>query len=161
MTAQKDVDARWVKKGNDTFYGYKDHVKVDAESKIIVSYETTSINVHDSKVIMSLPDYKDRCVYADCAYRSEEIEKQIAEFCESRIHEKAYRGVKLTDIQQLSNRLKSKICVRVEHVFGFMTNSMHGLTLRSIGMARAKFNIVLTNLIYNMCRYETVKRYAH
>ena len=56
--------------------------------------------------------------------------------------------------------MKSKIRVRVEHVFGFMTNSMHGLTLRSIGLARAKFNVALTNLVYNMCRYETIKRYA-
>lgn len=26
---QKDTDARWTKKNNQTFYGYKDHVKVD------------------------------------------------------------------------------------------------------------------------------------
>jgi hypothetical protein len=26
--AQKDVTARWAKKNNQTFYGYKDHVKV-------------------------------------------------------------------------------------------------------------------------------------
>ncbi len=30
-----DTDARWTKKGNETHYGYKDHAKVDADSKII------------------------------------------------------------------------------------------------------------------------------
>ena len=39
-----------------------------------------------------------------------------------------------------------------------MTGSMNGLTLRSIGMARAEFNIGLTNLIYNMFRYEFLHR---
>ena len=29
----KDIDARWTKKNNETFYGYKDHAKVDAKSK--------------------------------------------------------------------------------------------------------------------------------
>ena len=28
--AQKGTDARWTKKNNETHYGYKDHVKVDA-----------------------------------------------------------------------------------------------------------------------------------
>ena len=31
--------------------------------------------------------------------------------------------------------------------------SMHGLTLRSIGLSRARFNIGLTNLVYNLCRF--------
>jgi hypothetical protein len=35
--AQKDTDARWAKKNKETHYGYKDHVKVDVESKMIVT----------------------------------------------------------------------------------------------------------------------------
>ena len=30
--AQKDLDARWAKKGAETHYGYKNHVKVDKTS---------------------------------------------------------------------------------------------------------------------------------
>ena len=39
---QKDTDAQWTKKGNETHYGYKDHVKADAESKLITDYTVTS-----------------------------------------------------------------------------------------------------------------------
>ena len=39
-----------------------------------------------------------------------------------------------------------------------MTGSMHGITLRTIGIKRAKFNIGLTNLIYNICRYSIISR---
>src|SRR5208283_1836267 len=36
--SQKDTDARWTKKNNVTFYGYKDHVKTDKKSKFIDKY---------------------------------------------------------------------------------------------------------------------------
>ena len=41
------------------------------------------------------------------------------------IHEKGYRGNPLTKRQQQRNRKKSRISARVEHIFGFMTNSMN------------------------------------
>ena len=71
---------------------------------------------------------------------------------------KSKAGRPLTDEQRESNRRKSKIRCRIEHVFGFITVSMHGLTVRSIGMKRAEFNIGLTNLVYNFCRYTILKR---
>lgn len=37
----KDVDARWTKKNGETFYGYKDHGKVDTKSKLIDKYKVT------------------------------------------------------------------------------------------------------------------------
>ena len=46
--AQKDTDARWVKKGEEKHYGFKDHVKVDADSKMILDYAVTPANLHDS-----------------------------------------------------------------------------------------------------------------
>lgn len=71
---------------------------------------------------------------------------------------KSKAGRPLTDEQRESNRRKSKIRCRIEHVFGFITVSMHGLTVRSIGIKRAEFNIGLTNLVYNFCRYTILKR---
>jgi len=34
---------------------------------------------------------------------------------------------------------------------------MRGITFRGIGRNRANFNIGLTNLIYNKCRYATLR----
>ena len=39
-----------------------------------------------------------------------------------------------------------------------MTGAMHGITIRSIGITRAWFNIGITNLVYNFCRYGYLKR---
>jgi len=57
-----------------------------------------------------------------------------------------------------SNREKSKTRARVEHVFGFMEQSMNGLMVRSVGIIRAKGIIGLINLTYNFLRYEQVVR---
>jgi len=56
------------------------------------------------------------------------------------------------------NREKSRIRARVEHVFGFMEQSMNGLIVKSVGIDRAKGIIGLINLTYNLFRYEQVVR---
>ena len=42
---------------------------------------------------------------------------------------------------------------------GFMEQTMGGLVFRGVGMIRAKANIALTNLVYNMCRLVQIKKY--
>jgi len=39
-----------------------------------------------------------------------------------------------------------------DHVFGFMTNTMKAMYIRTIGIYRAEAKIGLTNLTYNMMR---------
>ena len=76
--AQKDTDARRTKKKDETHYGYKDHVKVDADSKIITDYATTSANVHDSNEFTEFLNEEDKVVYADSAYVGKDIpERQM------------------------------------------------------------------------------------
>ena len=151
---QKDVDARWAKKGGQTFYGYKDHVKVDAASKFVTDYRVSSAEVHDSRHCSEfIVDGKDRRLFADSAYSSAEIAEKLPKSVENMVHEKGYRDHPLTEAQKESNRRKSRTRARVEHVFGFMTGAMHGITVRCVGTRRARFDIGLTNLVYNMCRY--------
>ena len=134
-------------------------MKADAESKLITGYAVTSANVHDSKaLLLELVDGKDKVLYADSAYSGAELQAKLPETVEARMHEKGYRNRPLTDVQKENNRKKSKIRVRIEHIFGFMTMSLHELTVRSIGIARATFNAGLTNLVYNLCRYEFLCR---
>ncbi len=115
----------------------------------------TTANVHDSQALDNLFDSKDKEqeFYADSAYSGKEQEKIISEKeVINKVHEKGYRNKPLTDEQKAKNKIKSKIRVRVEHIFGFMENSMNGMQIRSIGFKRAKTIIGLTNLVYNMFR---------
>ena len=157
---QKDTDARWTKKGNKVHFGYKNHVKCDADSKLITNYAVTDAAVHDSQRCTELLDDKEEALYADSAYSGAPIAENLPENCRNEICEKAQKGHPLTEEQKENNRRKSKIRCRIEHIFGFMTNSMHQITIRSIGITRAWFQIGLTNLVYNFCRYEFLKRPA-
>jgi hypothetical protein len=60
--------------------------------------------------------------------------------------------------QKRENKKKSHIRVRVEHIFGYMTKAMGGITVRCIGKARAAFAIGLMNLTYNINRYVYMRR---
>jgi IS5 family transposase len=165
---QKDVDARWTKKGSETHYGYKNEPKVDAGSKLITAYAVVPASVHDSVKFADLVDpAKDKVIYGDSAFAGEELTARVRGEAEKKgrnirlkILEKGYRGKPLTERQKASNKKKSRVRCRVEHVFGFMVNSMKGMYLRSIGLKRAEFNIGLSNLVYNMCRYEFLCRPA-
>lgn len=154
--SQKDTDARWTKKGEVSYFGYKDHVKVDKVSKVITGYEVTDASVHDSQVLPKLVDERDAHheVFADSAYGGKKIEAVLEKRkARNRIHEKGHRDHPLTEKQKERNRKKSSVRARIEHVFAFMTNTMRGLRIRSIGIERARANIGMINLVYNIARY--------
>ena len=156
--AQKDTDARWTKKNDESYYGYKNHVNVDQDTKLIECFEVTPASVHDSVVFDQLVDAtrneegETRAVYADSAYRSAQREADLeAAGIVSQICEKGTRGTPLSEEQKRSNRSKSKVRARVEHVFGSQAQ-MGGHWVRTIGMARARAKITMMNLVYNMVR---------
>lgn len=63
----------------------------------------------------------------------------------NQVHEKGYRNQPLTDEQKASNTEKSKTRARVEHVFGFMEQSINGLIIRFVGIKRASRHTGLLN----------------
>ena len=73
--------------------------------------------------------------WVGAAYRSEEIEAKLkARGLTSRIHRKGKRGKTLTERAKQSNRTRSSVRVRVEHVFGAQANDMGGTLVRTIGL---------------------------
>lgn len=159
--AHKDTDARWTKKNNTSFYGYKNHANVDNKHKIIRRYKTTDASVHDSQELDNVldPGNDSQDTWADSAYRSEEQEARLKEKgCTSHIHERKYRNKPLTPEQEASNKEKSRIRARVEHVFGHIETSMHGCYVRTIGIARANAKIGMECLAYNISRFTFLMR---
>lgn len=153
---QKDTDAQWVTHNGKSYFGYKNHIKADTKTKIITAYKATTANIHDSVVIEELLNKREdsgKPLHADSAYSSEAIEKVcIRKRIESRIHEKGYRNKPLSKRQQQRNHTKSKVRARVEHIFGFMTNSMNDMYLHYRNFARNAAGIGLMNLTYNLFR---------
>ena len=152
---QKDTDARWAKKGNETHYGYKDHTKVDNATKIIVDFTVTPASTHDVIEFEGLIDSNDNEAWLDSAYSSADHVSRIKKKYPNiilHICEKGTKNNPLTDEQKESNRVKSKTRARVEHVFGYISRFMGGMTIRTIGIKRATREICGMNLAYNIKR---------
>ena len=98
---QKDIDARWVKKNNISYYGYKNHIKLDQGTKLITTDAVTDAADHDSSALETLLEMSDggQILYGDSAYVGQE---EIIDECHmtSKIHEKGYRNKPLTDEHQ-------------------------------------------------------------
>ena len=158
--SQKDCDARWVTKYKTNEFGYKDHASVDQKTKIITNYTITPSSTHDSQAIKDLINKEDKIIYADSAYKSQEIEKYLKEKnVKSKIIHRAYRNKPINQIQQKENKKHSKTRVRVEHIFGtFKTSMNNALSLKSIGIERIRSLTGLINITYNLLRYEQLVR---
>jgi transposase, IS5 family len=153
---QKDRDARWTKKNGASHFGYKDHINIDQGYGFIRRYVVTDAAVHDSQVLAGLLDDENEGnqIWADSAYRSKAIEEVLAVLdFESQIHERGYRNRPLSEVQNETNRNKSKIRAKVEHVFGHWVMEQGGKLIRCIGLQRAKAMLGLKNLTYNLKRF--------
>jgi len=153
---QKDLDADWIKKNGETFFGYKNHIKIDKGSKLITSFAITPASVHDSQILGDLLDENEagQPLYADSAYSGQNCDKSIkAAKMENRTHQKAYKNKPLTKKQKNQNTIKSKTRARVEHVFGYQWVNLDAAQLiRYIGLDRCAMAIALRNIIYNFFR---------
>jgi len=145
------------------FYGYKNHIKVDQGTKLIGAYAVSDAEPHDSQELETLIDKDDtgRKFYADSAYIGKEEES--IEWCNMTpmVQEKATAGKLLTKNQKSSNRKKSQVCARGVHVFGFLTTTMHALSIHTVGMSRATAKIGLSNHTYSMMRNVQLKKRVH
>jgi IS5 family transposase len=137
---QKDLDARWTKKGDKSVYGYKNHVNVDNAYKLVRKYVVTDASVHDSQMLNELLDCGNtsRAIWADSAYRSGAAEANLkAKGYHSRIHRKGVRGKLLSAREKQGNNTRSQTRCRVEHVFAWMAQ-WSGKAVRCIGLARGR-----------------------
>lgn len=152
---QKDVDARWTVKNEQSHYGYKNHINTDKTHKLIRRYHVTEASLHDSNAFDEVFDERNtsKDAWADAAYRAKEREEDLAaRGYRSHIHHKGSRGHPLSLAKQAVNTRRSKVRARVEHVFGRQAQ-MGGKLMRCIGIVRARANIGIKNLVYNLQRF--------
>jgi IS5 family transposase len=153
--AQKDTEATWTKKHGKSFFGFKNHTKVDTGSKLIETYVVTTASVPDGTMagaLLNEADKKQR-LDADKGYDWADIHTLATQLAiHDQIMEKAQRGRPLSRAQKQANKARSRIRARIEHVYGQMTKRFEGLRLRCIGLGRATHQSGLSNLCYNMLR---------
>lgn len=168
---QKDVDGRWTVKYSKAkaradgtkpvdiaipVYGYKSHISIDRMHGLIRRQTVTDAARHDGGQLsegLIARTNTSRSVWADSAYRSAENEEWLeAQGMFSRIHRRKSRGRPMPKRTRRANAAKSAVRSKVEHIFAHQKARM-GMTIRTIGLARARATITLANIVYNMTRW--------
>ena len=152
-SSQIDTEARSTAKNGKKHFGYKGHVGVDVESKIIRKRTFTPANVHDSQEMQNLMSGDEQSVWGDKAY-PKEADKRIARKLGIYygVLDKAKRGHGLSGKQKKLNKKKSKVRAAVEHPFGFMRKKLKVTVLSAKNRARNALRFDMWCIIHNLCR---------
>lgn len=146
---QTDRDSAY--DGHKKENGYKNHIKMDQQSKMIENFEVSPANEHDSQYLEDLLEEGDEEIYADKAYDSEKIRQALKKRgIKNKIMKKAQRGKKQFGEFRKYNKSLSSIRSGVEHVFGWIKRQRKKFQVRARSLARATAEITLQNITYNL-----------
>ena len=151
-----DTQARWLKKGGKSTFGYKKHMAVD-ENGMILSVHSTTANEHDSKgleaTVKKIPKEHCEAVYADKGYQVPKNKEMLAKKkIKNRIMHKAYRNRRLSSWQERYNGLISKSRWVVERTFGSLKRWFGSGVTGLKGLSKTHGLHVLEAIAHNLKR---------
>ena len=149
-----DPQARWLKKGNKSYYGYKKHI-CSTERGLVLAVHTTPANESATK---QLPTVLGKCdlpkgcsVQTDKGYSSKENREYVTgRKFKDRIQHKAVRGKGLTNWQKLANKLISKRRYTIERTFGSIKKWFKSGACRYKGLNRTHTQHIIEAICYNL-----------
>lgn len=149
-----DKEAAWVRhRTRAPAHGYKAHIAADKDSGIIRAVETTPANEADVAIAPSIVPDEPGEVYADKAYDALSVEKAIiAAGGTSKLLRKGHRWLPAKALEA-HNRPLRPIRSRIEKIFGTWKRSYHFRSMRWLGLAKAKCQVHLAAIAYNVKRY--------
>ena len=148
-----DADARYARKNNQSYYGYKAHVSADGDNQLIGRAHITPANVDDSQVFGQLIDGPTRAVYADKIYDSQDNKSWLADRgIANGILRKPVRFRKLTSQDHVRNRRKGRKRRRIERVFAHFKKWQHYRRVRYLGLLKNQLELTLKAVTYNLRR---------
>lgn len=152
--SKDDQEAAWAKhKSRAPAHGYKAHIAADKDTGIIREVETTPANEADVAIAPSIIPREPGEVYADRAYDALSVEKAIiAAGGTARLLRKGHRWLPAKTLEA-HNRPLRPIRSRIEKIFGTWKRSYHFRCMRWLGLAKAKCQVHLAAIAYNLKRY--------
>lgn len=152
--AKGDKEAAWVRhRTRAPAHGYKAHIAADKDTGIIRAVETTPANEPDVAIAPSIVPDEPGEVYADKAYDALSVEKAIiAAGRTARLLRKGHRWLPAKALEA-HNRPLRPIRSRIEKIFGTWKRSYHFRSMRWLGLAKAKCQVHLAAIAYNLKRY--------
>jgi transposase, IS5 family len=129
------------------------HIAADKDSGLIREVETTPANEADVNIAPAIIPDEPGEVYADRAYDALSVEKAIkAKGGTSKLMRKGHRWLP-AERCEAHNRPLRPIRARIEKIFGTWKRSYRFRHMRWIGLAKAKLQVHLAVIAYNLKRY--------
>jgi len=162
-----DGEAKWLKKGKRTYYGYKQHVASD-ENGMILSLHTVAANEYEGKGLSPLlnkleEEYLPKAIYTDKGYSSESNRLLLkSRGIKDRIQQKGSRGNPLGYWSKLFNKITSKTRYAIERTFGGIKKWFGGGVCRYKGLAKMHTQNIMQAIAYNLKRSPrlVIKQYS-
>lgn len=153
QSESKDVDARWLKKGNRFFFGYKSFATVD-EDGYYEKIHTTPANISEiNQFEETIKGSKAKRVLTDKGYASRE-NREIAKKngLKDGIMHKAQKNKPLTSREKLINKLISKKRYVVERAFGTLKRQFRFSRASYAGVRKVQAQIIFKAICANLLK---------
>jgi len=153
----KDPDARWIKKGKKSTYGYKGHVAVDKENGLVETVIVTPANRFDGHLLPELVEAleldKDSEIMADKGYDSTENNAFLhARSLTSRIMRKKKKNKVPTEELVEYNYSISKQRYIIERSFGSLKKHYGWSRSIYLGLQKTKDYLLMGAIAFNLKR---------
>jgi IS5 family transposase len=151
-----DGEARWVKKGNHAFYGYRGYAAVDSEDGYMEHVEVHPANESEVNKLMDVVDSLEpgvEAVLADKGYASQANREALKHRgMGDLIQHKAHKNKPLLPWQRQANRLIAHLRFKVEQAFGTLKRKFHLSRARYFGAAKVQAQMCWAALGMNLLK---------
>ncbi|MCW5610601.1 MAG: IS5 family transposase [Rubrivivax sp.] len=148
---QRDPEMGTTKKGGQWLYGMKAHVGVDDKSKLIHTVVATPGNTADAMMLRHLLHGRERRVWGDKAYFGlGRVIKEVAPRARDLTQLKNNVNRRLTPLDEVVNRIRSKTRAKVEHCFGVIKCIFGWRKLRYRGLAKNANRLMTSAALCNL-----------
>jgi transposase, IS5 family len=159
----KDADARWIKKGKKSTYGFKGHVAVDTQTGLVQDMIVTPANVYDGHMLeplVSALNLKSGSeVLADKGYCSAENDTFLEKMgLVSKIMKKKKKN-QVADPELIKHNLEiSKDRYKVERGFGALKKHFGWSRSIYVGLQKTRDYLLMGAIAFNMKRTLAILR---
>ena len=146
---RRSKDGTWAKKGDEIYFGYKLHNKVDVEYGLIRTIETTTASVHDSRIDLSSEGER---VYRDKGYFGASARGDSVTMY------RATRGHPLSSWDRRRNLQISKIRAPGERPFAVIKTLFRAAHVIVTTVERVNVKMIFNAIAFNLFQLRTLRR---
>jgi len=134
---QRDPEMHQTQKGRQWYFGMKLHIGVDSSTGLAHSAVVTAANVHDKHPLPQLLHGAETQVWGDSAYASQqELIASKAPAARDCTNQRVTGSGIAAELERITNRIKSTVRSRVEHVFAVVKRQWGFAKVRYRGLEK-------------------------